>query len=376
MTRPRPGRTWRPLALAAALAWGALAGAGPAAAADTVRVATFATGLGGEGPGLLLRDLESGEAPRVEAVLAMIAEAAPDILVLQGIDWDANGATLSALAERIAAAGPDYPHRFAAQPNTGIPTPFDLDGDGWRGGPRDRQGYGDYTGAGGMAILSRHPIATAEVRDLSALLWADLPGAIPPDLAPGVAAIQRLSSVAHWAVPVRIGEVTLTLLTWHATPPVFDGPEDRNGRRNRDEAALWLRLLDGALGVPPPAAPFVLAGVANVDPRDGEGRRDALDALLSDPRLRDPRPRSEGGAAAADPGHAGDPATDTAAYGPPAGNLRASYILPSAGLGVADAGVLWPALGTAAAGRLGPAADWPAHRLVWVDLELRGAGDY
>ena len=38
----------------------------------------------------------------------------------------------------------------------------------------------------------------------------------------------------------------LHLLAHHPTPPVFDGPEDRNGRRNHDEAALWTAWLDGA----------------------------------------------------------------------------------------------------------------------------------
>ena len=28
-------------------------------------------------------------------------------------------------------------------------------------------------------------------------------------------------------------------LVSHPTPPVFDGPEDRNGRRNHDEIRLW-----------------------------------------------------------------------------------------------------------------------------------------
>ncbi len=354
------------LACAAALSLALASAAG----AETVRVATFATGLGAEGPGLLLRDIVEERDPKIDAVAATIAEAAPDILVLQDIDWDLGGATLGALADRIAEAGPDYPHRFALKPNSGLPTPFDLDGDGHRGGPRDRQGYGAFTGAGGMAILSRYPIDAEGATDLSGLLWRDLPGAIPPDLPAEVAAIQRLSSVGHWIVPVETPAGRLTLLAWHATPPVFDGPQDRNGRRNRDEAALWLRLLDGALDAAPPARPFVLVGLANLDPEDGEGRRGALKALLADPRLRDPRPVSAGAAEAADPGQAGDPALDTADFGEATGNLRLDYLLPSADLAISGSGVVWPEPGTRLAARLGPAADRPAHRLVWVDLEL------
>ena len=158
------------------------------------------------------------------------------------------------------------------------------------------------------------------------------------------------------------------ILAFHATPPVFDGPEDRNGRRNHDEAALWLHYLDGAFG-PPPAGRFVLVGDANLDPEDGEGRPEALRRLLSHPRLTDPAPRSAEAAAAAraeggaNDGHRGDPALDTANWddrpgGP--GNLRVDYILPSSDWIVANAGVAWPE--TAARG------EKPRHGLVWVDL--------
>ena len=51
--------------------------------------------------------------------------------------------------------------------------------------------------------------------------------------------IFRLSSKSHWDVPIRIGGDTVHFLTSHPTPPVFDGPEDRNGRRNHDEIRLF-----------------------------------------------------------------------------------------------------------------------------------------
>jgi hypothetical protein len=204
-----------------------------------------------------------------------------------------------------------------------------------------------------------------------------MPGARLPARADGAPfpseaarAVQRLSTAGHWAVPLRLpGGGRLTVLAFSATAPVFDGPEDRNGLRAGDEAALWLRLLDGALG-PAPAPPFALLGRANIDPADGEGPHAAIRALLADPRLHDPRPASPGGRAEADPGHAGDPALDTAEWpadrgGP--GNLRVDYVLPSADLAVAAAGVHWPegaAERTRAASR---------GRLVWVDLYLPGA---
>ncbi len=308
----------------------------------------------------------------MEAAARVIAAAAPDVLLLTGIDYDLDDVALAAFAARIGAAGGDYPYRFAARPNTGLATGLDLDGDGRLGGPGDAQGFGRFAGEGGMAVLSRLPLGQGV--DYSALLWRDLPGNLMAGagLAEEVAAVQRLSTTGHWAVPVDLpGGGQLTLLAWLATPPVFDGPEDRNGRRNHDEAAFWLRLLDGDLPFAPPAGPFVLLGDANLDPADGEGRAGALLALLADPRLQDLRPESPGAAAGqggANTRHKGPAALDTADWpdDPGPGNMRVDYVLPSAGLVVEDAGVWWPAPG--------PAADQAAaasrHRLVFVDIRL------
>lgn len=338
-------------------------------------MATYAAPLTRDGPGLLLRDLTGGEDEQIAATLAAIHAAAPDILVLTQFDHDADLAALSTFAGLLAADGTDLPHLFAALPNSGMATGLDMDGDGRIGQPRDAQGYGRFAGAGGLAVLSRWPIDAGAVRDLSGLLWRDLPGAVLPAVdgapfpSPAAQAAQRLSSTAHWVVPVAAPDGVVDLLVWSATPPVFDGPEDRNGLRNRDELRLWTVLLDGALGSPP-GVHFVIAGNANLDPADGEGLREAMAALLADPRLTDPRPGSIGGTLAADPGQAGDPALDTADWsddGP--GNLRVSYVLPSAAWVVADAGVLWPDPGDPGA-PLSPdmvAAAGP-HRLVWVDL--------
>lgn len=347
------------LALLALLALAAIMapGAGPAGA-GTLRIATYDPGLTRAGPGLLLRDLGREDA-RIAAALQVIVAARADILLLTGIDWDHDGLALAALRARLAQAGLDYPHAFAGRPNAGMATGLDLDGDGRRGGPADRQGFGHFPGESAMAILSRHPLGP--VVDHSPLLWRDLPGATMPPTPPEVAAVQRLSSVAHWDVTVTAGGRALHLLAMAAGPPVFDGPEDRNGRRNRDELALWLDHL--------PEGPFVLAGLLNIDPADGEGRRDALERLLG--HVTDPLPRSAGGAAAGRGGvnadQRGDPGLDTADWpddkGP--GNLRVDYVLPSHGIAVRDAGVIWPADGPLAeAARLAS-----AHRLVWVDLD-------
>jgi len=337
-----------------------------------VRLATWHVELSRRGPGLLLRDLIGGDDPQIGAVTDVIADTRPDILLLTGIDMDPGGATLAALQRVLAETSVAYPHAIALPSNAGLPSGSDLDGDGRVGTPRDAQGYGRFRGDGAMALLSRYPIEHGAVRDLTPLLWRDLPGAgmaVDGAGAPFPSAeaheVQRLSSTGHWVVPVRLpGGIRLTVLAYAATPPVFDGPEDLNGRRGSDETRLWLRLLDGALG-PPPEPPLVVLGRANVDPVDGEGPRAAIRALLADPRLRDPSPRSAGARAAADPGHAGDPALDTVewpAEGP--GNLRVDYVLPSADLRVTRSGVHWPERAAETPRRASRA------RLVWVDVAL------
>ncbi|MEL7133269.1 MAG: endonuclease/exonuclease/phosphatase family protein, partial [Pseudomonadota bacterium] len=211
---------------------------------------------------------------------------------------------------------------------------------------------------------SRLPIDIARVQDLSGLLWTDLPGALLPQIngAPfpsaEAQAAQRLSTTGHWIVPIETPNGPFQLMTFHASPPVFDGPEDRNGKRNHDEIRLWQHVLDGTIG-PAPPGPFVIAGDANLDPADGSGLRRAITDLLSDQRLINLSPR----------GHFG---TDTVDWDDPVpGDLRVSYILPSTHWQVADSGVLWPGPGDPLAETVATAS---RHRLVWADLALDPAG--
>lgn len=326
------------------------------------------------GPGLLLRDLLRGGDDRIAALIRVLVALDGDILLLTAFDYDLGAEALAAFADFLAAAGLSYPYRMALRPNTGIATGLDLDGDGRLGGPGDAQGFGAFPGQNGMVILSRLPLIADRVTDLSALLWRDLPGGIPPAMGQGQAAVQRLSTGGHWIVPVRLPDGRpLSLLAWYATPPVFGGPGDVNARRNHDETALWLRLIGGDLPMPPPAPPFVLIGDANLDPVDGAGRKQALRSLLAHPALRDPRPR--GRSDRQDPGQRGDPAEDTVVYtgkGAP-GGLRVDYILPSADLQVAGAGVLAPADGKAEEDGDRASQDLrlaSRHHPVWLDLVL------
>lgn len=333
------------------------------ARADTLRLALLTTEMERDGPGLLLRDIRTGEDPQIEAAAKVIAGVDPDVLVLLRFDYDLDGLALTAFADRIAQAGTaPYPHRFARAPNTGRSTGLDMDGDGRRGGPRDAQGYGTFAGQGGMAVLSRAPVDRDAVRDFSAFLWSDLPGARQPEVdgtpfpSPEALAVQRLAGVGAWEVPVRpAGAAPLRLLVSHASPPVFDGPEDRNGLRNRDELRFWALHLNGDLPWPAPVSPVVVMANLNQDPTLGEGHKSALHALRTHPRLQDPMPT-------APPTADWPPAPD----GP--GPMRVDYILPDATLRVVGSGTVLP--GTADGGAPDPVRDASRHRLVWVDIAL------
>lgn len=333
------------------------------AAAETLRIATWNVGLDRIGPGLLVQDLVKGDDPQLAAVARVIVALEADVLLLTALDYDRGGVALQLLAKELAVAGLEYPHRFALRPNTGTQTGFDVDGNGRTGDPRDAQGFGLYSGQGGMAILSRLPLDQDRARDFSGFLWRDLPGGLAQD-PPDLAAVQRLATTGFWDVPVLTAEGPLHLLAWHATPPVFDGPEDRNGRRNHDEAAFWQLFLEGALPMPAPEMPFVVLGDGNLDPADGDGLREGIGALLTHPALQDPSPRGTHGRT--EPGHAGDPALDTALYNN-IGGLRLDYVLPSAGLTITASGVLWPAPDDPLAADLAAAS---RHFPVWVDITL------
>ncbi len=351
------------------------------AAAETVRVATYNVDLGREGPGLLLHELTTKPGPRALAAAAAIRAARPDVIVLQKFDHDLRGRALDAFAALIAQSpdGLEYRHRFVAPVNAGLPSGLDLDRDGALMGQGDAFGWGDFTGSGGMAMLSRLPIDAAAARTFRGLLWRDLPGAELPRLpgsvpwfAPEAEAVMPLSSRSHWETPVILPDGSrLRLLTAHPTPPLYDGAERLNWRRNRDEILFWIRYLDGWTPTDDqgrtagPQGPFVLLGDFNLDPEDGAGDRETMRRLLAHPRLQDPQPSSRGAVAAAraqggaNRDHKGPARLDTADWkdAPGPGNLRVDYVLPEAGLKVAGAGVLWPEGG-----------EGPAHRLVWVDL--------
>jgi len=404
------------LAVAGAVAIAPAAVAAPDAAGDhgrggphaeSLRIATFNVSLNRFNEGDLAANLQAGDA-QAEVIAEIIQRANPDVLLLNEFDYDAGDVAIDLFRTdylevgQNGAAPVEYPYAFVAPSNTGIPSGYDLNNDGSVGGADDAFGFGFFPGQYGMAVLSKYPIATDDIRTFQHFLWADMPGALLPDdpttdapadwFTDEELEVVRLSSKSHWDVPIEIGNETVHVLASHPTPPTFDGVEDRNGRRNHDEIRFWADYVTpgangymyddaGTTGGLNPSEPFVIMGDQNADPFDGDSTDDAIEQLLDDKRVVDPMPTSEGGVEAAllqggaNLAHTGDPATDTADFNdnPAPGNLRADYVLPSRKLVVDDAGVFWPVSTDPLSALTGtfpfPSSD---HRLVWVDLTVRG----
>jgi endonuclease/exonuclease/phosphatase family metal-dependent hydrolase len=379
---------------------GADADAGEAGAPTTLRVATYNVSMFRSSLGELAGDLEGGQDTHAQRVAEVLQRVRPDVVLLNEFDRDPAGDPASSFVSEyleVSQAGLDplsYPHRYVPETNTGEASGVDLNADGTVGGEQGEQAYGDdafgfgrYPGQYGMVILSRYPIDADAARAMRTLRWRDMPdNLIPPGFYPPPALeVARLSSKNHVDVPIDVDGTTLHLLASHPTPPSFDGPEDRNGRRNHDEIRLWVDYIGGgeaaayitddagAAGGLAEGALFVVAGDLNSDPADGDSRREALLDLLGHPRVQDPEPSSAGAAAkaAADGNansrHTGDASLDTADFSDGrVGNLRVDYVLPSVGVTVGESGVFWPEPGE-------PGADAAAvsdHHLVWVDLTI------
>lgn len=383
-----------PILCVAAPVFGQSSGAAPSPPIDgAIRVAVFNASLSRDGAGLAWRDIAEAR-PQPRAAAEIVQRVRPDILVLLEIDHDPEGLALAAFVRLLrtpqeGAEAIEYPHAWTARPNTGRPSGHDLDGDGAAQGPNDALGWGRFPGQFGMAVLSRLPLDEPAIRSFANLPWRAMPGNLMPrgHYPPAAEPTLPLSSKSHWDAPVVLPDGRrLHVLISHPTPPVFDGPEDRNGRRNHDEVRFWVDYVSGEgwmtddqgrAGPLAEGAAFLVAGDLNADPFDGDARREALHALLAHPRVQDPAPRSAGGAEAAAQGganarHGGDPAQDTADWRdrPGPGNMRVDYVLPSDDWRIAGAGVFWPTAADPLA-RLMKGGRRPAssdHRLVWVDI--------
>ncbi|MDA0660165.1 MAG: endonuclease/exonuclease/phosphatase family protein [Planctomycetota bacterium] len=388
---------------------------------NTIRIATFNVSLVGRKAGDLRSRLATGSDRQAQAVSEIIQRANPDILLINELDFDGNAEILSLLKSRYLEVPQNscglsatsvraihFPYSFIAPVNTGEPSNHDLDHDGQVGQTvdtepyaRDAWGYGKYPGQYGMAVLSKFPIRTDQTRTFRKFRWRDMPGALTPvTLENGVTTrwyneeimqSMPLSSKSHWDVVIDVRGKMLHLLASHPTPPVFDGPEDRNGCRNHDEIRFWSDYLtlgtssyirddEGQMGGLEAEALFVVCGDQNSDPHDGNDARHSIRQLLFNPSITSSfTPRSLGGREQAllqsgsNQSHSGDPSADTGDWldkndGP--GNLRLDYALCSQRLRVVKSAVFWPdkddphfpLVGT---GHPVVSSD---HRLVWIDV--------
>lgn len=376
-----------------------------------VRFSTFNTSLNRSAEGELISDLSTPDNTQAKIIAEIIQRVRPDVLLLNEFDYDAEGQGAKLFQENylgVSQNGLDpieYPYVYSAPSNTGIPTGLDLDNNGEIGGGGDAFGFGNYPGQFGMLVYSKYPINLKKVRTFQNFLWRDMPGALLPDnletpepadfYSSEELAVFRLSSKSHWDLPIRIGRRTVHFLVSHPTPPVFDGEEDRNGRRNHDEIRFWADYVSnwsssryiyddqgkrGGLG---PFRAFVIAGDLNADPNDGDSFPGTTDLLLKNDHIQGAYAPASIGAGeqafaqgAENDSHLSNPAFDTADFGEAPfgpGNLRVDYVLPSEwGLKIVDGGVFWPRSTDETFSLVGlfpfPSSD---HRAVYLDVEVR-----
>ena len=376
----------------------------PAPKPGTIRIATFNMALNRSELGALSADLEKGDeqAKKVAAIVQMVR---PDILLANEVDFD-GGKSANLLADRYLNAKMDgvgleplqLTHVYTAEVNTGVQSGLNLTGTGKTGKPEDAWGYGAFPGQYGMVVYSRFKLITNKIRTFQKFLWSDMPnprepgtgdrnaGTWQPYYPEEIWTRLRLSSKSHWDIPVEIGGKTLHILACHPTPPVFDGPEDRNGCRNHDEIRFFADYVEGASyiiddsgvrGGLPETESFAIMGDLNADPFDGDGIQSGINRLLESKKINNRfTPVSQGAVEAsrlsgqANLNHRGDPSYDTGDFSDRnPGNLRIDYVLPSADIKIVSGGIFWP---TKEESKSLPidVSDASDHHLVWIDIQI------
>jgi hypothetical protein len=389
-----------------------------ASAYGEIRFATFNASLNRSAAGLLVTHLSNPDIDdvfrrQIRNIAEVIQRERPDVLLINEFDFHPAAADLfrtNFLEVSQNGAEPiHFPYAFIAPSNTGIPSGKDLDNNGVvdttpgdANYANDSFGFGFFPGQFGMVVYSRYPLETSAVRTFQLFKWRDMPGNLIPTpfYSPDEVDILRLSSKSHWDVPIQIDRKTVHFLVSHSTPPVFDGPEDRNGRRNFDEIRFWADYIspgqsgyiyhDGGVycGLKPGEL-FVISGDQTSDPLDG-------DSIPGDPTTARPPARQH-------EVHAGErrrrrgerpprrreshapqrPALDTADFADTSpGNLHADYVLPRKTIRFVGGGVFWPVqadplfrlTGVFDFAQWGPVGGFPTsdHRSVFIDVNLPG----
>lgn len=368
----------------------------------TLRVATFNVSMDAsnylpaerwqsEGAQALPNALQQ-QHPQIRAIAEIIQHVRPDIIVLNEFDYLPQAQVLERFQREFLAVSQngeaplEYPYSFVAPVNTGRASPFDLNRDGKTTGVGDDAwGYGNYEGQYGMVVLSKYPIDEAATRTFQFFKWRDLPGALRP-LVPkshepwyteDAWAQMPLSSKSHWDVMVDVEGYPLHLLVSHPTPPVFDGEENRNGRRNHDEIRFWHNYVgdldaqyiyddQGHRGGLAAEQRFIIAGDLNASIESADNVPGTIEQLLEHPAVQGEFvPTSAGG-------QAHTPDNPLAAQHTAGWRKRADYVLPSNyGVRIIDGGVFWPAAGDAKADLVTDRQGSSDHRLVWLDIQLQ-----
>lgn len=368
-----------------------------------VKIASFnvsmdATNYVGRNPALttnkvLVEQLQSNN-QQIRNIAEIIQRSRPDIILLNEFDYvedPKEGIEVFIkkflnVAQQPSLASIDYPYYYYAPVNTGKPSPFDLTGDGKATGSQgDAWGFGYFEGQYGMVLLSRYPIDTRNVRTFQNFKWKDMPNALRP-VVPSTGeyfynddiwAQYPLSSKSHWDIPINVNNKVVHILASHPTPPVFDGPEDRNGTKNHDEVRFWLDYINpqtsnyiyddnGNIGGLKSNTRFVILGDQNSSATEGNSRKEAISALLASKLINDDRvPESLGGDL-----HKSDNILSkyhTAYWG-----MRADYVLPSHyGFEVSNNGVFWPQKNQETYRLIKDRAASSDHRMVWSELLVK-----
>lgn len=365
----------------------------------TIRVATFNVSMeannymgladGAENlsasSNILANELASGTNQQIKNVAEIIQRVNPDILLLNEFDHieDTQKGIETFSSNYLQQSQNNqtpivFPYSFTSTVNTGTPTPlFNNVQSKLR-----TFGFGHFAGQYGMALLSKHPIEPKLTRTFQNFLWKDMPNHLIPKNEDGSywysaeeINVMRLSSKSHWDITLDVCGKALHILASHPTPPVFDGPEDRNGRRNHDELRFWADYIsanresyhrddNGALGGLDREQSFVILGDMNASSVEGDAYPNAIEQLLLHPRVNNyVAPESDGGKQ--NKKESKFAASHTAKWG-----MRADYVLPSADIDVVNSGVFWPTeqseLNYLVSGR----AASSDHRLVWVDIRI------
>ena len=369
-----------------------------AMANDKIRVATFnvsmeATNYVEKGTQLTGKELNqalTSNHQQISNIAEIIQAIAPDIILLNEFDYTGeNDKALEIFLTNYLAkpqgkhSAISYPYYFHAPVNTGVLAPVDLNGDGKITLPADAYGFGHFPGQYGMVVLSKYPIDLDAVRTFQKFKWKDMPDALKP-IVPDTqlpyyseAAWNelRLSSKSHWDIPININDRTIHVLASHPTPPVFDGPEDRNGARNHDEIRFWYDYITAKKsdyiyddknqkGGIKGDNPFVILGDLNASMTEGSAIREGIAALINHENTVDPLPSSIGGQE-----HSTD--NELAKHHTAFWRMRADYVIPSKkGWTVNDSGVFWPQENSEEYRLINSRQASSDHRLVWVDLTL------